>query len=292
MFSPAEIKKRFYPGQEWCYFKIYMGPETAEEWLCFNLPVIIKELNVVMPGFQYFFVRYLDPDFHIRLRIKLPHHGDFAKAVDLLNLHSSLLLKQGLIWKLEIATYERETERYGITQIKLFESAFNADSQFWISVLPWLSLQDDREELRWRIALLSTVRYYEDLISDKNLTIEISDKIVNKLRKEQKIGRNMQFQIDQKLRALRPELLSLLEKGLHDHPRLITMLDQRSKLINEIFGISTSEGGFFSGQPGTQSITGLAHMSINRGLRARHRQQEYVIYYFISKLLRTQQALV
>ena len=117
MFSPDEIKKRFYPGQDWLYLKLYMGPETAEEWLCFNLPLVIRELNQIMPGYQYFFVRYLDPDFHIRLRIRLPHHGDFAKALDLINLHSALFLRQGLIWKVEIATYERETERYGINRI-------------------------------------------------------------------------------------------------------------------------------------------------------------------------------
>ena len=166
MFSPDEIKKRFFPGQEWCYFKLYMGPDTAEEWLCYHLPVIIRELNHMTPGFQYYYLRYVDPDFHIRLRIKLPHHGDFAKVVDLINLQSALFLRQGLIWKVEIATYEREVERYGSGQIEMFESVFHGDSQFWLSILPWLSLQDDHEELRWRIALISAARYYSDLIPD------------------------------------------------------------------------------------------------------------------------------
>ncbi|MBT3241629.1 MAG: hypothetical protein HN352_00660 [Bacteroidetes bacterium] len=292
MFSPDEIKKRFYPGQDWLYLKLYMGPETAEEWLCFNLPLVIRELNQIMPGYQYFFVRYLDPDFHIRLRIRLPHHGDFAKALDLINLHSALFLRQGLIWKVEIATYERETERYGINRIELFESAFCADSQFWLSVLPWLSLQEDGEEIRWRIAVLSAVRYFQDLHGDKEMAIELLDRIVRQLKKEQKVTRSTQYQIDHKFRAIRPELLALMDDGMSDHPQLEAKFINRSYIISELFEQYRKGQNFFPGSHGDLSLTDLIHLSLNRGLRARHRKQEYVIYYFIAKLFRVQLALV
>jgi len=292
MFSPDEVKKRFFPGQEWLYLKVYMGPETVEEWLCFHFPVLLRDCTKLIPGLRYFFIRYLDPEFHLRLRFYVPKRVDISRLINLFNLHSALFMRQGLIWKVDVSTYERETERYGTKQIEVFESAFHADSSFWMAVLPWLALQDDREELRWKIALVNLDRYFRDLVVNKEDVLSIVNKVVATLKKEQKVSRATQYQIDQKYRSMRPELQAMLDGEFPGQEMIEAKLNNRSYLLTELFESQRVGENFFPGDQGARSITDLIHMSTNRGLRARHRMQEYVIYCFYGKLLRTQMALV
>ncbi len=291
MFSPDELKRKFYPGQEWLYLKAYMGPETVEEWLCYHFPVMLNDLHTSIGPLSYHFVRYLDPDFHLRLRFHLAHHGDFARALDVFNMHSSLFMKQGLIWKVELATYEREIERYGSKRIVMFEQAFHIDSNFWISILPWLGIQEDREELRWKIALLSLSQYYSELLGDQEKCFQVVSKVCQALKKEQKINKTLQFQIDQKFRNLRAELTVIINDGFQHEPMIEAKLQNRTYLLTELFEGLRVNNCYFNGSRAEQQFIDLVHMSTNRVLRARHRMQEYVLYYFYSRLLKTQLAL-
>jgi len=63
--------RTFIPGSEWIYFKIYTGTKTADAILKNELYGFVSEMlkNKVID--KWFFIRYNDPDFHIRLRIHL-----------------------------------------------------------------------------------------------------------------------------------------------------------------------------------------------------------------------------
>lgn len=291
MFSPKQLKRSFYPGQEWVYMKLYMGPETAEEWICHHLPRIREDIQKNIPGNLFFFIRYLDPDFHIRLRVYIPQRKHFSYVVDMVNLHSTIMIKQGLIWKSEICTYEREMERFGEERIEIFERAFSIDTEFWLKILPWIETQDNREDLRWKMALLSTYRYYRDLIKDPEEIVRIMSKIVQALKQEQKPGRTVLFQIDQKFRKIREDIMPLMEEELSIFPQLEGLLRNRSFKLAELFEPFRDGECYFSWSKADQNFADLVHMSLNRALRSKHRMQEFVIYYYLVKLMKTQLAL-
>ncbi len=263
--------------------KLYMGPETAEEWICNNLSLIRGDIQKDIQDTLLFFIRFLDPDFHIRLRVYVPHREDFSRVVSVVNLHSGEMIKQGLIWKTEICTYEREVERYSQEKMEIFEEAFSIDSEFWIDVLPWIRAQSNSEDLRWKLALISTYRYYRDLIEDQDEIIRIMSKIVQALKHEQKPGRTVLFQVDQKYRHLRKSLLPLLEDELKTFPEIEELLRKRSSKLRDIF-----EPPF---QHGDSYFADLVHMSLNRVLRSKHRMQEFVLYNYLLKLMKTKLAL-
>ena len=71
-FESRNMENRtFIPGSEWIYFKIYTGTKTADAILKNELYGFVSEMlkNKVID--KWFFIRYNDPDFHIRLRIHL-----------------------------------------------------------------------------------------------------------------------------------------------------------------------------------------------------------------------------
>src|SRR6185503_12472324 len=105
------------------------GTATADRVLCALRPVVDQALASGAAD-AWFFLRYGDPDWHVRLRF----HGAPARLVAevLPSLHEAMapLLADGRAWKVVLDTYEREVERYGGgVGVALAERLFDADSR-------------------------------------------------------------------------------------------------------------------------------------------------------------------
>lgn len=61
----------FIPGSEWLYFKIYTGTKTGDDILKNEVYDFVHDLRRKNIIDQWFFVRYNDPDFHLRLRLHI-----------------------------------------------------------------------------------------------------------------------------------------------------------------------------------------------------------------------------
>lgn len=61
------------PGSEWLFFKIYTGPKSADTLLAGPLRILVTSLLERAHVDSFFFIRYTDPEYHIRLRFHLPH---------------------------------------------------------------------------------------------------------------------------------------------------------------------------------------------------------------------------
>ncbi|CAA9283034.1 MAG: Lanthionine biosynthesis protein LanB [uncultured Cytophagales bacterium] len=142
---PASTPRNFSVGSEWLYFKVYAGEKTADHLLKKVFRPLAAELVREELVDQWFFVRYADPDFHLRIR----YHGDpdsgFAHQVTD-RLHAALggELQAGLVHRVQTDTYQREIERYGDERMTLTEELFYHDSE---AVAAFLSLlQGDGDE--------------------------------------------------------------------------------------------------------------------------------------------------
>ena len=93
MFQKELIPVSFYPGDEWTYLRLYFGPEAADRWIRQQLPLIIKDLRRVDPGCSFFYVRYTDPDFHLRLRIRSLHPDRLAESIRIIRSFSEELIQ-------------------------------------------------------------------------------------------------------------------------------------------------------------------------------------------------------
>ena len=140
------------PGSEWLSAKFYLQPDKKNSFLLEQLYTLIQKSNLS----NWFFVRYNDPEPHIRLRIKLSSLHDLTETLSSIQ-HSALeWLQEGYIQNMVFSPYEREIERYGgIELIDTIEELFHIDS---MTVLSCLHLPLEKPVLR----ALSVVSFLQD----------------------------------------------------------------------------------------------------------------------------------
>ena len=127
---------------------------------------------------QWFFIRYGDPDWHLRLRVHGTPDRLLHETLPLLHRVTAPLLETGQLWRVQLDTYEREVERYGgEAGIRLAERVFHADSDAVLAVVRQLT-GDAGAELRWRVAL----RGIDLLFDDLGLTLEQKRAIARRAR--------------------------------------------------------------------------------------------------------------
>ncbi|MGH7637582.1 MAG: lantibiotic dehydratase, partial [Gemmatimonadaceae bacterium] len=124
------------PGGGWLTLKIYTGHVTADRILRHVLAPAIADLeNREILGY-WFFLRYADPDFHLRVRL---HGQPNVVWGDILpGLHERLqpLIDNDSVFQTVVDSYRPELERYGgPTGLEIAHHVFSADSRCALQVL-------------------------------------------------------------------------------------------------------------------------------------------------------------
>ncbi|MEH6372934.1 lantibiotic dehydratase [Streptomyces sp. KLMMK] len=134
VLAPAD--RRCLPGGDWAYLKLYGTPEQLERVASGRVPGLVRNLQDDGLLDRWFWIRYADPDHHLRLRLR----GAGPEA-------GEGVLTRALRWAREAAgaeglsavtvdTYRPETERYGgPAALTAMERAFGADSTVCAAVL-------------------------------------------------------------------------------------------------------------------------------------------------------------
>ena len=107
----TNTKRTFIPGDEWLYYKIYTGVNIADNLLITAFKEIIFILKEQKLIDSWFFIRYNDPNFHLRIRF---HLIEFSSKEAIMNVFNNIIkdyIEKGIIWKIELSNYERELEK-------------------------------------------------------------------------------------------------------------------------------------------------------------------------------------
>ncbi len=286
--------RSFPPGSEWLFAKLYSGPATADQVLRGVVRPVVERALSVGAADRWFFVRYGDPDWHLRLRL----HGDparlTAEVVPALEAAVAPLLDEGPLWRIQIDTYQREVERYGGPEgIVLAERLFQADSEAALALVE-LCVEDPRGDLRWRLALAGM----ELLLSDLGFDLPTRRAVVEKTRdgfaSEFHADAEFARQLAAKFRPERKDLHALLEPiAPADAPLAagLEILRHRSQPLAPVIAelAACARAGRLS-VPLTELAPSYLHMHANRVLRSAHRAQELVLYDFLGRLYQSQAA--
>lgn len=116
------------PGAtERAYLKVYGGEARAAEVLTAHLPRLLRELSTAPD--EAWFIRYSDPDAHLRLRLRLPSPEAFGAVAGTVADWAGELREEGLIQRVQWDTEQPETGRYGGgAALAAAERYFAADS--------------------------------------------------------------------------------------------------------------------------------------------------------------------
>ena len=148
------VKRRFSPGTEWLYLKIYCAETIQDQLLTAQIKPLIETLlekNIID---NWFFIRYRDPESHLRLRIRITSpfiSNAVASVIDEINRFFMEAIEDKTVRKLVYDTYERELERYGAANVENCETIFRIDSETFLKTVPFFR---SSENARWLIAAL------------------------------------------------------------------------------------------------------------------------------------------
>lgn len=147
---PAPTSRRRYPslapdapphphGAAWLSAKLYASRARHNEILTRHLPRLLGEVSDSTD--RWFFLRYTDPDPHLRLRFRPRPGVTTGELLPALGSWAADLRERGLARTLLLDEYTPETNRYGGPDvIEAAEAAFHADS---LAVLEQLQVLAD-----------------------------------------------------------------------------------------------------------------------------------------------------
>lgn len=135
------------PGQDdWFYFKLYGYSKRKNELIAY-LYNKLESLIANHKAKQYFFIRYSDPEQHLRVRVRSEKEMKFIVFDELISLFVQFR-DVGLISEVVVDTYEREIVRYGGTGlIEDAEKYFFYDSRAVMKIIYMQQLKKEKINL-------------------------------------------------------------------------------------------------------------------------------------------------
>jgi thiopeptide-type bacteriocin biosynthesis protein len=281
--APASTQRTFAPGSEWLFAKLYASPPTSDRLLTEIIGPVCKRLlsRGLIDG--WFFVRYADPDEHLRWRLHVAGNTRAATVQRHVERAAATAMSRGLVRRLAFDTYEREIERYGgDTGIEVAEQWFWADSDAIVQLLDPVHGIGFDLDLRWRCAIAGV----DALLSDFNFDLPARIRLIQGLRdvfgREFHADAAFVSQLAARYRIEKPALERLLGAASPDAPWHEAFAARSTRTRNALARLQQAQEAGRLHVPIETLAESYVHMHLNRLFRSEQRAHELVIYDFLS----------
>ncbi|MCK8481923.1 thiopeptide-type bacteriocin biosynthesis protein [Psychroserpens algicola] len=279
-------QQSFIIGSEWLYYKIYSGVNTADIILADTIYQITTKLLESKLIDKWFFIRYNDPEFHIRLRLHVTSTTHIGTVISEVFKVFNPLINNKLIWCMNTDTYSRELDRYGNHTIEDIETFFFHDSNMMVKAIG--NIKTDEERLIFVLKSVYTLLDAFHFDDSQKLTFVDSIKIA--FRNEFNANKVTSKQLATKYRDLIKNINAFFY-ATHLNTELVSLdvlIEERhreaDRVIHKILDHQDNDTLQLSL---TNLLSSVIHMSVNRAFRSKQRQHEMVVYDFLSKILKT-----
>ncbi len=285
--TAKSVQRAFPPGSEWLYAKLYCGPANADRLLMGLVAPLVRRALASKAAGGWFFIRYNDPDFHLRVRFHGAPQRLLLEVLPALKRHAEKALAEGLLHRLELATYEREVERYGGPEgVLLCEPLFQADSEAVVDLLSDLT-GDEGAQARWKLALYGAQMLLRDLGLEDQETLALLSRLKEGYFQEFGGSPALKKALGDRYRRERAEVERLLEtreSGAPQVARGLAALEERARKMRPVLAtlLKKAKQGRLT-TPLPDLAASLLHMHVNRLIRAEARAHEAVLYAFLAQ---------
>jgi lantibiotic biosynthesis protein len=287
-------RRIFAPPSEWLFLKLYCGRAAADTLLLELVRPWVEEAMATGAADRWFFVRYGDPDWHLRVRLHGEQSRLFREVLPSFQGRAAPYLATGCLHKVQIDTYEPETERYGGPQgMDLAERLFCAESRTALLTLEALagSLTSAR---RWQTAICGVDVLLQSLGLPLGARCALLGRMSAAFSNEFQVTSRIERDMAGRFRQHRERLRTLVEhRGRDDaapDPAILVLRAGGQQLAPIGRELADLAGRLLLTTPAEEMAWSFAHMHINRILRTAHRAHEVVLYTFLRKLYETQVA--
>lgn len=283
------------PGSGCLYFKLYGGASSLERLLVAHLAPLFHDARDAGVIERWFFVRYADPQTHLRLRFFGDPERLHAKLLPILQQRASELAGTGVLWKVQLDTYEQELARYGgVHGLQLAEQLFHADSEAVLAVLALLE-GDDGELARWQLALLGIDLLLDGMGLDFAAKQTIAGNLRRGYRAEFRAGEGpLKHALGAHFRRHRAAIDALFDPSSGAARELAPAIELFHRRSTRLAPIAAELRANIDAKKISASIDQLlpsyVHMFCNRILRSSLRRQELVLYEFLARAYESRSA--
>ncbi|RFZ90044.1 hypothetical protein D0C36_22630 [Mucilaginibacter conchicola] len=269
-------QRKFMPGTEWLFLKIYMGKSGANQLLVKLAPLINRHYSNSRIS-KWFFVRYEDPAQHIRLRLKVCPK-DISEILIAFRQALGTDIDRHLIRAYHVDVYTRELERYPAMRYELVESHFWASSKLVIASIK-------ASPVAGRIApYILAIRTVRDMITlfiptaeRANFTLSSYETFLPEFEAE-----HIRYQLDKQYRTLGYEMREALQaKEFYKKHGLSTAFQNFMRSVSVLRSRFADAESLFR----WSLLRSLIHMHLNRIFTFDSRKQEMITYYFLYKTI-------
>ena len=273
-FTKNKMQRDFCLGSDWLYYKIYTGVKTADHILVEKLKNVIYDLEQKKYIKKWFFIRYRDPEEHIRIRFLLDDGDKLALVINAFHPIFKKLMDENVIWKLQTDTYQREIERYGVATMKDSEILFWKNSKM---ILEYLTIKNSF--LQIEAPLLFSFLMIDTFLNSFKISTADKLNLMNELqlsfKKEFEIDKIQRKKMDLKYRSLNPKLDDFFNfSNLNAYTAFFEIVNKNSNDIEETAFKIINKIEI----PIIDFLSSHIHMMINRQYTSKQRIYELVIY--------------
>ncbi len=282
-------ERTFIPGSPWLYFKLYTGQKSADDILIFHLYPLVRKLKEEGNIQDFFFIRYSDPAFHLRVRFFIPDKTAYGAVFNAFYDAVEPCVRQGTISQVQCDTYQRELERYGSVSMETVERIFGVDSLSQLELLQRLTANSPNPDKdRWPIAFRLIDDLLEAFAFDGDRKIELLTRLAENYRQEFGFTQNtFTKQLNDKYRLHRQQIAGSFQPP----PIIEEALSARKRMLAVPGGhlLEMEQAGTLEKTP-ADIVYSLLHMTMNRWFRSKNRIYEMVIYDFLLRHYKSAQA--
>lgn len=280
------------PAAQALFVKLYGGHETLDTQM---LPLALDWLarqraagNVE----RWFFIRYGDPDWHLRLRV-FPPPGRHGQALVQLMQLAEQAQQAGIASRYEFSAYEREMVRYGGPRlIGHHEDLFCIDSDLVAAMLHG-EVFSAAQPARWAVALVAI----DALLADFGLAVpqrlSLMAGLAASFKEEFRLSKQQTIALGDEYRKHARDVLAALRRSDQAPAwsrELYTLLDgvsaRRRAVAAQIMRASPPTSHELS------MVSSQVHMLCNRLFHAQNREYEVLVYDYLARAYRSLDAVM
>jgi len=281
------MQRNFLIGDKWIYYKIYTGVKTSDQILTEIIHPITQDLINSNKISEWFFIRYTDPNYHLRVRFYCEETDNINFVISKFHPYFKEYLDFEMISKIQIDTYQREIERYGKLTMNISEKLFFYDSIMCLNSLLLFKNVINDKNIRW----LFSLKAIDSLLDCFNLNLMEKKSFIESIsisfRKEFDESKFLGKQINQKYRIHAKEIKKFMN---YEEPfqvlrnQIKTIIDEKTNntkdLIQEILRLNEENKLNVNIN---NLLASHVHMMMNRLFRSKNRLNEMICYDFLTR---------
>lgn len=231
------MQRTFIIGDKWLYLKLYTGLKTADTLITALIGSLSSNFIDDNLAEKWFFLRYNDPQFHLRWRISITDPEKIGTIITRVNKAIVPYLDNDMIYKVQLDTYKREIERYGSNSIGIMEQLFWHNSML---VCDYLSQTKDSEDEknRWLFSMRAIDSFLNLFNYELDQKLRLLSIMANSYGKEFNIDSALISQLSDRYRANKKDIFNFMSLTFDDANAYEALLK-----VQHQFNIRSTRGG-------------------------------------------------